>query len=122
MEMYLVEAHRSDAARMHGQNVRSVEARKGRKYFTVSVGRNDFKFDMEKETDIDGHFWHRQVSEYSPDYVLYETYNGIFDYYCRDGYLDVIRNTNFEALDTAALHEIYSLINDFREKKRRAIE
>ena len=122
MEMYMVEAHRSDAARMHGQNIRAVQVKMGRKYITVSNGRYELKFDMEKERDIDGNIWHRQVSEYSPDYVLYESYNGIFDYYCREGYLDVIRNTNFDAVDTATLHEIFSLINDFREEKRRVSE
>lgn len=114
----MIEAHRSDAARRYGQNIRAVKIKSGRKYITVSNGRYDLRFDIEKETDVDGNAWHRQVSGYSQEYVLYETYDGIYDYYCREGYLDIIRNTNFNALETAALYEIFSAINDYREKRR----
>lgn len=117
-EMFRVERKGSNAARMRGQSVTPVTVTVGRKYYSLSVGRNIYRFQMQPETDFNGNPYYPEVSEYASDFLLYETYEAARDYLRRDALLFEVNQCNFMCLDVDALADIVSAINNFRERKR----
>lgn len=82
---------------------------KGRTYYTTEDGR---RFLIEDCDDANGNPRHRQYSEYSGDYILYETEEHAQQYLQREEYLSVIRSTHIDRLNLNALRGIVSAIVD----------
>ena len=56
----------------------------GRRYVTVKEGRSEYKFDIDNN--------YREKSNYSPDYILYQNIQEIFDERDADDLNEYIRN------------------------------
>lgn len=120
VEMYIVESKYGTQANRFGQKVRAVSAAKGRKYFTVSEPGCGLtaRFEVEPQKDANGNVYHMEVSEYTPNYVLYESYEGARDYLRRDALLCTIRSCQFDSFDVDTLSDIVSVIDDYRDARR----
>ena len=92
-----------------GSKITKTTAAKGRTYYTTEDGRRYLIDDCD---DANGNPRHREYSEYSAEYTLYETEEHARQYLEREELLAAIRNMRTDRMSLDTLRAIVGAIND----------
>lgn len=79
--MYRVIALHGNGKRFQSESIREILVKKGRKYYTeVSENGYNRKYNINSNIDQNGNRFYQEESNYSPDFILYETESEAKDY------------------------------------------
>lgn len=79
--MYRVIALHGNGRWFQSESIRKILVKKGRKYYSeVSENGYDRKYNINSNIDQNGNRFYQEESDYSPDFILYETESEAKDY------------------------------------------